>query len=49
MACSAVFGKQIQHTFSILDMTGFSVSMVNSRTSNLVQGVSKASQDYYPE
>ena len=49
LACSKVSGKQIQHTFSILDMTNFSVGMMNKRVYSLVQHASKISQDYYPE
>ena len=36
MACSHVAGKQIQHTFSILDMTGFSISMINKKVNGLI-------------
>lgn len=35
-ACSVMAKKQIYHTFSILDMTGFSVSMFNKRIKHLV-------------
>ena len=49
MACSKVAGKQIAHTFSILDMTNFSVSLMNKRVYALVQHASKITQDYYPE
>jgi len=35
-ACSLLAKKQIFHTYSILDMTGFSVSMMNKRVKNLV-------------
>ena len=49
MACSKVSGKQINHTLSILDMTGFSIGMMNKRVYSLVQHASKISQDYYPE
>lgn len=41
MACSQVAGKQIAHTFSILDMTNFSVGMMNKRVYSLVQHASK--------
>lgn len=41
MALSHVSGKQIQHTFSILDMTNFSVGMMNKRVYALVQQASK--------
>ena len=36
-ACSLISKKQIFHTFSILDMTGFSVSMFNNRVKGLVK------------
>ncbi len=49
LACSAVAQKQIERTFSILDMTGFSVGMMNKRVYGLVQHASKITQDYYPE
>mmetsp|Transcript_8522 Transcript_8522/g.13122 ORF Transcript_8522/g.13122 Transcript_8522/m.13122 type:complete len:176 (-) Transcript_8522:58-585(-) len=49
MACSMQQQKQIQQTFSILDMTGFSIGMMNKRVYSLVQQASKISQDYYPE
>ena len=49
MACSKVANKQIAHTFSILDMTGFSIGMMNKRVYSLVQHASKITQDYYPE
>jgi hypothetical protein len=41
MACSKVSGKQIAHTFSILDMTGFSIGMMNKRVYALVGHASK--------
>lgn len=41
--------KQIYHTFSILDMTGFGVSMFNKRVQGLVKLGSSIAQDYYPE
>jgi len=49
MVCSYIQQKQIQQTFSILDMTGFSISMMNKQVYSLVQKASKISQDYYPE
>lgn len=48
-ACSYVAKKQIFHTFTILDMTGFSVSMFNNRVKRLVKLGSGIAQDYYPE
>lgn len=48
-ACSYVAKRQVFHTFSILDMTGFTVSMFNKRTQNLVKVGSSIAQDYYPE
>jgi len=41
MACSLTAGKQIQHTFSILDLTGFSIGMMNKRIYALLQAGSK--------
>lgn len=41
MACSVVAKKQIGHCFSILDMTGFSMGMMNKRVYGLVQQASK--------
>lgn len=35
-ACSLIAKKQIFHTYSILDMTGFSVGMMNKRVYGLV-------------
>lgn len=35
-ACSLIAKKQIFHTYSILDMTGFSVGMMNKRVYALV-------------
>lgn len=49
MACSHKFQKQIQNTFTILDMTGFSIGMLTGTTKALVQQASKISQDNYPE
>jgi hypothetical protein len=36
LACSQVFGKQIAHTFSILDAEGFSIGMMNKKVYALV-------------
>jgi hypothetical protein len=49
MVCSKEFGKQINHTLSILDMTNFSIGMLNKRVYSLIQHASKIGQDYYPE
>jgi len=49
MACSFVANKQICHTFSILDMTNFSIGLMNKRVYALVQHASKITQDFYPE
>ena len=49
MVASKVSGKQIAHTFTIMDMSHFSVGMMNKRVYNLVQNASKIAQDYYPE
>lgn len=50
MACSFVFQKQIQHTFSVLDLSGFSVKVMSgNKVRGLVKHASKISQDNYPE
>jgi len=50
LASSVVSKKLIQHTFSILDMTNFSVTgMFGKKVKGLVQHASKISQDNYPE
>jgi len=49
MACSKVAGKQIAHTFSILDMSNFSISSFTGKVKALVNKASQVSQDYYPE
>jgi hypothetical protein len=49
MVCSYLKQQQIQQTFSILDLTGFSVSMMTGQVKSLVQKASKIAQDYYPE
>lgn len=41
MVCSKISGKQIAHTLSILDMTNFSIGMMNKRVYSLVQHASK--------
>jgi len=43
MACSHHKGTQIQHTFSVLDLTNFSIGMMNKRVYSLVQHASKIS------
>lgn len=48
-ACSYMAKKQVFHTFSILDMTGFTVGMFNKRVQGLVKLGSSIAQDYYPE
>lgn len=49
MVCSFLKQKQIQQTLSILDLTGFSMGMLNKQVYGIVQQASKISQDYYPE
>lgn len=49
MACSHHSGKQIAHTFSIMDMSGFSIGMMNKKVYGLIQSASKITQDNYPE
>ena len=49
MACSKVAGKQIAHSFSILDMSNFSIISFTGKVKALVNKASQVSQDYYPE
>lgn len=49
MVCSYIKGKQVQQTFSILDITGFSIGMMNKQMYAFVGRASKIAQDYYPE
>lgn len=48
-ACSAVRGERVEQSFTILDMTDFSASMMNSQTRGLLQIASKVASDNYPE
>lgn len=48
-SCSLLAKKQISHTFLIMDMTGLSFSMFNSRVKHFVKLGSQITQDYYPE
>lgn len=43
LSCSVERNQQIMRTFSVLDFTGFSISMMNSRVYGLVQMASKIS------
>ena len=49
MACSHAQGKQIQNNLSILDLDGFGMSMINSKTNALLKSVMGVMQDNYPE
>ena len=49
MAASKVANKQIVHTMTIMDLSKFSVSMMNKKVYSLVQNASKIAQDNYPE
>jgi hypothetical protein len=49
MTCSLIAQRQIFHTFSITDMTGFSMSMLTGRVYGFIQRASKITQDNYPE
>lgn len=48
-ACSAAKGEVIDTTTSCLDMKGFSMGMLNSKTKNFVMIAIQMGQDYYPE
>lgn len=48
-ACSAAVGKEIDTTFSCLDMQGFSMSSLNKKTINFVKIAISMGQNYYPE
>ena len=41
--------KQIFHTFSILDMTNFSLKSVNKRVYSIIKKTSNTAQSNYPE
>ena len=49
MACSILYDRQINQTFSIIDLKGFNMGMWNKTTINFVKFAAKISQDYYPE
>ena len=48
-SCSAAAGRRIEQGFSILDLTGFSMKMMNKKVYGLIQLASKIGQDNYPE
>jgi hypothetical protein len=49
MSCSYVSGMQIQQTFTIQDLSGFSIYMMTPKVYSFLNKVSKLVQDYYPE
>ena len=49
LACSAVRGEQVQQTLTILDMSGFGVSMMSKQMYALLKKGSGIMQDNYPE
>lgn len=48
-SCSAVKGARIEQSFTILDMTGFSATMMTSQVRGLLQVAAKIAGDNYPE
>lgn len=48
-ACSALYDRQINQTFCILDMKGIHMGMWNKVTMGIIKKASQISQDYYPE
>ena len=48
-ACEKAAGRVIDTSFSVLDMRGFSMSSLNSKTKNFVMVAISMGQNYYPE
>jgi len=48
-ACSAKAGKRIDQSCCVLDMTGFSSSMMTTQVKNILKQASTISGDNYPE
>jgi len=48
-SCSAVAGKPIEQTCTILDLDGVGLSMATSRVKNFIKMASNIGQNYYPE
>lgn len=48
-ACTAVAGHRIDSSFSIVDMTGFTTTMMTSQVRGLLQSSAKLTSDNYPE
>ena len=48
-AASKAAGKDIETSFSVLDMTGFSMGSLNKKTIGFVKLAIKMGQNYYPE
>ena len=49
MSCSYVKKMQIQQTFTIQDLSGFSIRMMTPVVYKFLNKLSKLAQDYYPE
>ena len=48
-ACEKAAGRTIDTTFSVLDMKGFSMTSLNSKTKDFVMSAIVMGQNYYPE
>ena len=48
-ACSAAQGKNVDSTFSIVDWSGFKMSLLNKKGREFVKIASTLGQNYYPE
>jgi len=48
-ACSRKEGRHIEQSFTILDLNGISMRMMNKQVYNFVKVASSIAQDYYPE
>lgn len=47
--CSLAKGSKVEQTFTIIDLKGFSLSMMTSKTYGLIKIASSVAQDNYPE
>lgn len=48
-ACSKAYGASAAHTFSLIDINGFSMEHMKSKSKDIIQIALKISDDYYPE
>lgn len=48
-ACTAAYGKNVDSTFSIVDCSGFKMSLLNKKGREFVKIASTLGQNYYPE